>query len=176
MYQYIIGNGLGDTSRSNAHTIDWDGNAWFQGNVYVSSISGTNKDRGSKILATQEYVDNAVSKDGKGLSTNDYTTIEKNKLAHIAEGAEVNVNADWNATEGDALILNKPTIPTVPTLISAFENDKGYLTEHQSLDKYAKTADIPNIILNMSDFIALQDKINELEERIAQLENPTTTE
>ena len=28
--------------------------------------------------------------------------------------AEANVQADWNATTGDALILNKPTIPTVP--------------------------------------------------------------
>ena len=46
---------------------------------------------------------------GKGLSTNDYTTTEKNKLAGIAAGAEVNVNADWNATSGDAQILNKPT-------------------------------------------------------------------
>ena len=42
--------------------------------------------------------------DGKGLSTNDYTTAEKTKLAGIANGAEVNVNADWNATSGDALI------------------------------------------------------------------------
>lgn len=38
---------------------------------------------------------------------------DKIKLNGIAVGAEVNVNADWNATEGDALILNKPTIPTV---------------------------------------------------------------
>lgn len=38
---------------------------------------------------------------------------DKTKLNGIAVGAEVNVNADWNATEGDALILNKPTIPTV---------------------------------------------------------------
>ena len=51
---------------------------------------------------------------GKGLSTNDYTTTEKNKLAGIAAGAEVNVNADWNATSGDAQILNKPTIPSAP--------------------------------------------------------------
>ena len=28
---------------------------------------------------------------GKGLSSNDYTTVEKNKLAGIAEGAQVNV-------------------------------------------------------------------------------------
>lgn len=84
---------------------------------------------------------------GKGLSTNDYTTTEKNKLAGIATGAnnythpsthsadilvdgttnkvftatektklsgiatgaEVNVQSDWNAISGDALILNKPT-------------------------------------------------------------------
>jgi hypothetical protein len=36
---------------------------------------------------------------------------DKTKLDGIAAGAEVNVNADWNAVSGDALILNKPTIP-----------------------------------------------------------------
>jgi len=46
---------------------------------------------------------------GKGLSTNDYTTAEKDKLAGIAAGAEVNVQSDWSATSGDAAILNKPT-------------------------------------------------------------------
>lgn len=37
---------------------------------------------------------------------------EKSKLTGIASGAEVNVNADWNATTGDAEILNKPAIAT----------------------------------------------------------------
>lgn len=41
--------------------------------------------------------------------------VDKIKLNGIAAGAEVNVNADWNATEGDALILNKPTLATVAT-------------------------------------------------------------
>lgn len=31
----------------------------------------------------------------------------------------------------------------VPTKVSELTNDSGYLTEHQSLDEYAKTADIP---------------------------------
>jgi hypothetical protein len=35
---------------------------------------------------------------------------DKTKLEGIASGAEVNVNADWNASSGDAQILNKPTI------------------------------------------------------------------
>jgi hypothetical protein len=40
---------------------------------------------------------------------NDYTDTEQSKLAGIAEGAEVNVQADWNAASGDAFINNKPT-------------------------------------------------------------------
>lgn len=49
---------------------------------------------------------------GKGLSTNDFTTAEKNKLAGIQAGAEVNVQADWNQTNVDAddYIKNKPSI------------------------------------------------------------------
>lgn len=41
-----------------------------------------------------------------------FTTAEASKLSGIAAGAEVNVQSDWNAISGDALILNKPTIPT----------------------------------------------------------------
>lgn len=58
---------------------------------------------------TQIALDNKVDKvTGKGLSAEDYTTVEKAKLAGIASGAEVNVNADWAANSGDAQILNKP--------------------------------------------------------------------
>ena len=53
---------------------------------------------------------------------NNYTTAEKNKLGGIASGAEVNVNADWNAVNGDAFILNKPT------KVSDFQNDTGFIT------------------------------------------------
>lgn len=41
-------------------------------------------------------------------------------------GGEANVNADWDATNGDALILNKPTIPTNNTELT---NGASYLTE-----------------------------------------------
>lgn len=65
-YVHIVGNGMLDTSipgivlpgtPSNAHTLDWEGNAWFAGDVYVGSTSGTNKDEGAKKLATEKYVD-----------------------------------------------------------------------------------------------------------------------
>lgn len=41
-------------------------------------------------------------------------------------------------------------IPTVPTNVSAFTNDVGYLTKHQSLAGYAKTADIPTALSQLS--------------------------
>ena len=57
---HIVGNGS-PSKRSNAHTLDWSGNAWFAGDVYTGSTSGTNKDEGSKVLATKEYVDSKTS-------------------------------------------------------------------------------------------------------------------
>ena len=39
-------------------------------------------------------------------------------------------------------------IPTIPTKVSAFENDAGYLTQHQSLASYALKSELPK---NVSD-------------------------
>lgn len=57
---FAIGNGVTPMDRSNAATVDWSGNAWYAGDVYVGSTSGTNKDEGSKKLATEEYVNSVV--------------------------------------------------------------------------------------------------------------------
>lgn len=88
---------------------------------------------------------------------NNFTTAYKNAVD--ANSAKVsNVQADWNATTGLAVILNKPTIPTVdypvtdvkvnntsvvsnkiasitvPTKVSDLQNDSGYLTTITSTD------------------------------------------
>lgn len=52
-YAHIVGNGTSDTNRSNAHTLDWKGNAWFAGEVTV----GTDKDK----LATEKVVDSKIA-------------------------------------------------------------------------------------------------------------------
>lgn len=59
----------------------------------------------------RDALDYKVDKeDGMGLSQNDYTDAEKDKLEGIENGAEVNVQSDWNQadTESDAYIQNKP--------------------------------------------------------------------
>jgi hypothetical protein len=49
----IVGNGTADDKRSNAYTLDWDGNGWFAGDVTV----GVNNDK----LATEKVVDEKIA-------------------------------------------------------------------------------------------------------------------
>ena len=62
-------------------------------------------------------------------STNKFiSNAEKTKLAGIAEGAEVNVQSDWNQTDNskDDYIKNKPTIPSAASEIS-YDNTTSHL-------------------------------------------------
>lgn len=87
------------------------------------------------LIDTWNTVTNKVDKvAGKGLSTEDYSSIEKTKLSGIATGANVNVNADWNAVSGDALILNKPSIPTQYTDEQAQDAVGNILTDTSTID------------------------------------------
>lgn len=36
---HIVGNGNSNSNRSNAHTLDWSGNAWYQGNIKTGGTS-----------------------------------------------------------------------------------------------------------------------------------------
>ena len=45
IYAHIVGNGNSENTRSNAHTLDWDGNAWFAGDVLVGGSSQTSGDK-----------------------------------------------------------------------------------------------------------------------------------
>jgi hypothetical protein len=79
--------------------------------------------------ATQNALNDKVDKiTGQGLSDENYTLTEKNKLDGIAPGAEVNVNADWTATSGDAEILNKPTTFTPSSHTHAITDTTGLQT------------------------------------------------
>ena len=46
---------------------------------------------------------------------------------------------------------NKSEIPTVPTNVSAFTNDAGYLTEHQSLDNYYTKTEVNTSLESKAD-------------------------
>ena len=119
------------------------------------------EDNADAIGALTEIAGKKVDKvDGKGLSTNDYTTEEKNKLAGIAPGAEVNVQSDWNATSGDAMILNKPAIPTVPTNVSAFTNDANYAKVDEIPTKTSQLTNDSGYLTTHQDISGKVDKVD----------------
>ena len=154
-YAHIVGNGNSAIERSNAHTLDWDGNAWFAGDVYVGSTSDTNKNEGSKKLATEEYVDNAVtnggSSGGSGVgaagtgqnaevfngvpaenATGDYShaegsyTIASNDFAH-AEGQETTASGRASHAEGDLTVAS-----------GMYAHAEGYNTIASHVDSHAE--------------------------------------
>lgn len=76
--------------------------------------------------------------EGKQLTTEDFTTAEKEKLGKIPEDAEANIQADWNQTDDEAkdFIKNKPVLfsgdykdlANKPINLSDFNNDKDFVT------------------------------------------------
>ena len=93
----------------------------------VIPVTSVNTLTGDVVL-TQDNI-------GDGATYKQYSQTEKTKLAGIAAGAEVNVNADWNATTGDAQILNKPTIPSL-TGVELQANKQNSLTVDGTGVKY----------------------------------------
>lgn len=82
----------------------------------VSEIQTRLKSLNDTLTDLKVDVEKKVDKENeKGLSSNDYTNEEKNKLKGIASGAEVNEQSDWDVDDNksDAFIKNKPTIMDV---------------------------------------------------------------
>lgn len=129
--------------------------------------------------ADKTYVDSKLDTkvdkvSGKQLSANDYTNEDKTKLAGIAAGAEVNVNADWNAESGDAQILNKPTIITeeqvdqkINAAIGSVYKVKGSVANYKALPtKDVSIGDVYNLEDTGANYVATSttpdwDKLSE---------------
>lgn len=78
----------------------------------------------SKIKAALGGKVDVVS--GKGLSTNDYTSAEKQKLSGIASGAQANVIESVKVNGTKLTPSSKSVDVTVPTKTSQLTNDSGY--------------------------------------------------
>jgi hypothetical protein len=81
--------------------------------LYAKTANGVNGTiTASQISDLQTSITNNIDVLANS-AKNSYPYADATKLAGIASGAEVNVNADWNAASGDAQILNKPTLAIV---------------------------------------------------------------
>ena len=121
----IIGNGTDDDNRSNAYTLDKEGNAWYSGDVYVGSTSGTNKDDGSVKLAKITDIVTSYNNltDKPTLNTN-ITTSQPVSESETITGEMVLHKISKTGDYGD--LNNKPTIPTKT---SDLTNDSDFTTK-----------------------------------------------
>ena len=130
--------------------------------VGLSNVDNTSDANKPISSATQTALNQKVEiVSGKQLSTEDYTSVEKSKLAGIAAGAEVNVRTDWNATSGDAVILNKPelmpptshgneahnsefaTVAQIPSSLAYLTDDENHRTVSDAEKATWNTAIVP---------------------------------
>ncbi len=87
--------------------------------TYESKAAASGGTSVSLVTTGEKYVWNHKAENSvvtAGTSTTSgglMSQADKTKLDGIAAGAEANVQSDWNTSSGDALILNKPTIPTL---------------------------------------------------------------
>lgn len=91
------------------HNYAWNGTSWdkMSGEIDLSAYATTE--------AMNSALNNKVDKvSGKQLSTNDYTTTEKSKLAGIAAGAQVNVIESVAVNGVTATISSKKASVTIP--------------------------------------------------------------
>lgn len=143
----------------NGHTLEGDKTAedlglMPEGGAYTKEeADGTfqTKEKAAEDLQTvTEALDGKVEKEkGKGLSTNDYTDGDKEKVRKalleetdptVPGWAKEATKPAYTAEEVGAL----PDTTKIPTKVSELENDSGYLTEHQPLDGYAKKTELPS--------------------------------
>lgn len=153
---HTVGQGTGTVRPLRLYTgantsqivLNTDGTTTFGGNISASNLSGTNTGNQTTIVGitgTKAQFDTAVTDgnflytDAIGVTVQGYTTVlanttasfttaQETKLAGIQAGAEVNVNADWNAVSGDAQILNKPTISGTNTGDVTLAGTPDYIT------------------------------------------------
>ena len=83
---------------------------------------------------------------GKGLSTNDFTTDEKNKLSNIEAGANENIIEGIAVNNVDITPVNKRVNLVVPTKVSDLTNDEKFQTDTEVASAIAGSGYQANVI------------------------------
>lgn len=152
-YVEIVGNGIitngAVTQRSNARTLDWNGNEVLAGKLTLGTGPVNNMD-----AATKGYVDTAIS---------DSIDIIDDGLADVAQSGDYNdlINRPTQLSDltNDVGFITSSDIPTtvssftndaeyitaydIPTTVSSFTNDSGYITSDDiSITRYISEGDV----------------------------------
>ena len=110
----------------------------------------------SKNTEQDTNIANKVDKEvGKGLSSNDYTNAEKEKLTNIEENAEVNIIESIKKNGVALKVKDKAIDIVVPTKTSELINDSGFLANTYSNNFLGRLYSLEDKVQLLSAFIYL---------------------
>lgn len=107
-----LGNGSGVPAET---TLNTDNVPQGSTNLYHIPTDLTNTPTSTNVAVNSSTGGDTTIAGATTTNAGVMSAADKSKLDGIAAGAEVNVNADWNAVSGDAQILNKPAIVSAVT-------------------------------------------------------------
>ena len=88
-YAHIVGNGNSETSKSNAHTLDWKGNAWYAGDVQANNVPHVISERvvvtvpAASISAKKTEIDNAAPENAVEIPVDGTVTFDSTKSYYV---------------------------------------------------------------------------------------------
>lgn len=178
---------LGGIKVGDRLSITTDGvlSATVQETIVDSALSDTSANPVQNKVVKAELDKKVTAVSGKGLSTNDYTTTEKNKLSGIATGAQVNVIESIKVNGTAQTVSSKAVDITVPTDNSQLANGAGYITsaaitgkEDSSNKVTALSADSTNVQYPGAKLVydELAKKVNVVSGKGLSTNDYTTTE
>ena len=89
IYAHIVGNGIAGSERSNAHTLDWDGNAWYAGTVTAGR--NTTDEDDDLVLVSKGYLKAYIE------------TILNSRLGEIESGINTIIDIQNSMLGGDGV-------------------------------------------------------------------------
>ena len=149
---YLMGQNIAPDYNSSAQYVVGEF-CMYDGKLYkcttnITTPEAWNAGHWTQVTVGTSLYDKVDKVSGKGLSSNDFTDALKTKLDSIEQGAEVNVQADWNQTNStaDDYIQNKPTSDTTLSIAGAFADAKTVGDALGELDETEKLymANIPD--------------------------------
>lgn len=109
---------------------------------------------------SKQEVDDAIANVDVSDQLANYETIVNHNADKALLEASISLKVDQETFDTKEEVISKAlndlhdSIPTVPTNVSAFTNDAGYLTQHQSLADYYTKSEIDAMVGNINTILA----------------------
>lgn len=154
-YAHIVGNGKSGMERSNAHTLDWEGNAWFAGDVQANNVPHVISEKvvltvpAATISAKKTEIDNANKNNPVQITIDGTVTFDPTKSYYLKYN---NKEYPSLTSDGTFLITGDGCLSLImshgsDTVMMIMSLDTANITDAQLIEKDIKKLDnvyVPN--------------------------------